>query len=298
MAFKSYKTGLLLAAGALFAFSLATPATAGFAQGSSDLGQLISRINQLENQVQTLSRSVYRGAKMSDTSVTSAPLADTSALSTYEDRLSQLESQQRDMTGQLERLSYDVQQMKDKVDRVVADNEVRFREMESGKSGTGAYAPSASSFTPSASGSSVRDPAPRDDMGTTVSPNSPDALYDSAFSDIREAKYDTAERKFKDFMTRYPDHALAGNAQYWLAETYYVRADYKQAAKMFAQSYQDYPQGAKAGDSLLKLGMSLGKLGKTDDACLSYQQLLKDFPGDASPASRRAQQEMKSLGCK
>ena len=90
---------------------------------------------------------------------------------------------------------------------------------------------------------------------------------------------------------------LAPNAQYWLSETYYVRGDYKESAKMFAQGYQDYPQSPKASDSLLKLGLSLEKLGKKEDACLSFQQLKKEFPGDNVPASRRASQEIKQLGC-
>ena len=106
------------------------------------------------------------------------------------------------------------------------------------------------------------------------------------------------QRKFTDFMGKYSTHPLAANAQYWLAETYYVRGDYRQAAKMFAQGYQDYPQGPKSADCLLKLGLSLAKLGRKDDACLSLQQLQKEFPGEANPAKRRGQQEMQQLGCK
>lgn len=123
-------------------------------------------------------------------------------------------------------------------------------------------------------------------------------MYDSAFSDIRESKYEAAEGKLSRFMSMYPSHALAPNAQYWLAETYYVRGEYAQAARMFAQGYQDYPKGPKAGDSLLKLGLSLAQLGKKEDACLSYQQLKKEFGGVKNTVTSRADQEIKRLGCK
>lgn len=283
----SRKTKLLLLAGALFFAGVVSPASAGFAQGSSDVGQLMSRINQLETQIQTLSRAMYRGGKLPEGALTqTAPAGmDNAALAVFEDRLSQIESRQRDMTGQVERLQYDVTQMKETLDKALADNEMRFQQMQG--AGATASAPQASYAEPQR----IAQPA-------SAVTDTADSLYDSAFADIREAKYDSAEVKFRSFMEKYSSHALAPNAQYWLAETHYVRADYKQSARLFAQCYQDYPRGPKASDSLLKLGMSLAKLGKKEDACLSFQQLQKDFPGDASPVNRRALQEMKTLGCK
>ena len=135
-------------------------------------------------------------------------------------------------------------------------------------------------------------------LSTAPGTDSAQALYDDAFNDIRNAKYESAETKFRKFMSEYPSNPLASNAQYWLGETFYVRGDYPQSAKMFAQGYQDYPKGPKAPDSLLKLGLSLAKMEKKDDACLSFQQLKKDFPDESVPANRRASQEMKQLGCK
>ena len=144
--------------------------------------------------------------------------------------------------------------------------------------------------TPASTGSNT--------LGGNTNTDPANRLYDSAFADIRESKYEAAEGKFSRFMSMYPSHNLAPNAQYWLAETYYVRGEYAQAARMFAQGYQDYPKGPKAGDSLLKLGLSLAQLGKKEDACLSYQQLKKEFGGVKNTVTSRADQEIKRLGCK
>lgn len=271
---------LHLAAGIL---AFASPA---FAQ--QDPAYLSSRINQLENQVQTLSRAVYRGG--SGASGASAGMETPGAVAGFDERLSQIEAQQRTLTGQIERLENDVRQMKDRLDKTLADNEMRFQQVERGAD-TAAVA-----SLPAAE----EKPALKNVLGTLSSKGSADpaeTLYESAFSDIRESKYDAAEGKLKKFMSSYPGHALAGNAQYWLGETYYVRGDYQQAARLFAQGYQDYPQGAKAPDSLLKLGLSLAKAGKKDDACLSFRQLEKEYPGSQNPAARRAVQEIKQLGC-
>lgn len=291
-------------------------ATAGFSQ-SADTGQLMNRITQLENQIQTLSRAVYRGKNLSPAdaaALSSAGSADTAAMANLEIRLSQIESQQRNLTGQLERMNHDIQQMKTRLDRALADSEQRFQQIErggvSGGNTTGA-APAtdttlyAQDVTSDVTGS-VRTSgnSTSGTLGTISSSGGNRAsdpaniLYDQAFSDIREAKYPQAEDKFKRFMAMYPGHNLAPNAQYWLAETYYVRGDYQQAARLFAQGYQTYPKGSKAPDSLLKLGLSLAQIGKKEDACLSFAQLKKEHPGDQSPAIRRADQEMKRLGCK
>ena len=87
-------------------------------------------------------------------------------------------------------------------------------------------------------------------QGTT-----PDEQYQFAFDLMRQTKYADAERALSTFVDEYPDHPLAGNASYWLGETYYVRKDYSNAAQTFAETFKKFPQSGKAPDSLLKLGM-------------------------------------------
>ena len=50
-----------------------------------------------------------------------------------------------------------------------------------------------------------------------------DQLYNDAFKKLQDGDYAGAERGFKAFLQSNPKHALAGNAQYWLGETYYAR---------------------------------------------------------------------------
>src|SRR5262249_26573016 len=73
-----------------------------------------------------------------------------------------------------------------------------------------------------------------------------DEQYQYAFDLMRQTKYAEAEQALSSFVDQYPDHPLAGNASYWLGETYYVRKDYNNAALTFAQTFQKYPQSGKA----------------------------------------------------
>ena len=69
-----------------------------------------------------------------------------------------------------------------------------------------------------------------------------------------------------------PNDPLAGNAQYWIGETYYVRGQYKNAADAFLKGYKKYKSSEKAPDTLLRLGMALAELGQKDAACSDAQR--------------------------
>ncbi len=122
--------------------------------------------------------------------------------------------------------------------------------------------------------------------------------YRNAFSLLRQARYPEAEAALRDFVDTNPNHELAGNARYWLAETYYVRAQYAQAAQVFLESYTKDPKGKKAPDSLLKLGMSLSVLDKKREACAAYNKLEKEFPDAPGNIKRVVSREREQNGCR
>lgn len=123
------------------------------------------------------------------------------------------------------------------------------------------------------------------------------ADYDAAFDAMRHAKYDIAQSSFEKFLKDHPKHRLTENAKYWLAETFYVRGQFSESAVAFAEGYEQFPKGGKAADNLLKLAMSLGSLGKKQDACLTLSELSKNFPKSPAVTNNRVAQEKKSLGC-
>lgn len=135
-------------------------------------------------------------------------------------------------------------------------------------------------------GEAPRSPAQSAAAAPGVLPDgSPRDQYDHAFGLLRQTRYDEAEAALRAFLEAHPDHALAGNAHYWLGETFYVRADYVKAAEVFLDGYQRDPKGSKAADVLLKLGMSLSNLDKKREACAAFDKLTKEFPD--APANIR-----------
>ena len=130
----------------------------------------------------------------------------------------------------------------------------------------------------------------------SLAPESPEALYERSNESLLRRQFGDAEAGFSSFVSKYPDHGLAGSAQYWLGETFYAQGDFRQAAKNFLNGYKGYPKSRRAPDSLLKLGISLNKLGQTQQACAAFGALGGEFP-NAVDAKKRAQAESKRAGC-
>ncbi|MCA0201779.1 MAG: tol-pal system protein YbgF [Proteobacteria bacterium] len=126
----------------------------------------------------------------------------------------------------------------------------------------------------------------------------PKVQYDFAFDLLRRNDFARAEVAFRDFLKRHPKDPLAGNAQYWLGETHYVRGDYQQAAVEFMAGYQNYPKTNKGPDNLLKLAMSMSNLGQTQGACTALGRLAKDYPKAPEEVAKPAAAERAKLKCK
>jgi tol-pal system protein YbgF len=125
----------------------------------------------------------------------------------------------------------------------------------------------------------------------------PQQLYEQAYGFLLQKEYGQAEAGFDDFLRRHPSHQLAGNAQYWLGETFYVRGQYRAAAGAFLKGYQNHANGAKAPECLLKLAMSLQRLGQKDAACSSFNELAAKFPSPPAHVRSLAQAERRRSGC-
>ena len=139
-----------------------------------------------------------------------------------------------------------------------------------------------------------------DEQGTGIEAVSlqetPDDLFMRSEKALLQLQYDDAQSGFKEFLSKYPEHNLAGSAQYKLGETYYAQQDYNDAAQNYLTGYKQFPKSRRAADSLLKLGLSLNKLGQKEQGCAALGSVGSEFP-KAVEANKRAQAEFKRAGC-
>ncbi|MGE0743755.1 MAG: tol-pal system protein YbgF [Rhodospirillales bacterium] len=321
------------AAAFLLAATLAGPAAAQ----SSDVYELINRVDRLQRELSTLQRQVYRGdvppppsaAPAATGRPTTITPSDQNAMSRLDVRLGQLEAELRSLTGRVEELSYAQRQHAERVDKALQDAEFRLGRLEQGAPAAAATEEppqrltgqpprqSAAVTPPPSSAAPAANPglgAPPRDLGsvpadrvTSPAPSAspppraagtPQEQYDYAMALLtRDQNLPEAEKALRSFVEAHPESPQVSNAQYWLGETFFARKDYQQAAAAFAEGYKKYPKSAKAPDTLLKLGMSLAQLNRRKDACAAYTRLLDNHPTASAALKGRAQREQKSLNC-
>ncbi len=124
------------------------------------------------------------------------------------------------------------------------------------------------------------------------------SLYEQGYGAMLQHDYGAAESAFRKLIASYPNDPLAGSAQYWIGESYFVRGQYKNAADAFLKGYKKYKSSDKAPDTLLKLGMSLAELGQKEAACSTFGELAKKFPQAPAQILDQAKGEREKAGCK
>jgi tol-pal system protein YbgF len=179
-------------------------------------------------------------------------------------------------------------------------------------SGGESDSPGAKSILPEKADDADTEPAPLPDEASEEPMKSPDpqptslaafppldaaTLYNQGYGDLLRRDYPSAETAFRRLLEAYPSDKLAGDAQYWLGETYYVRGQYKNAADAFLKGYKSYGSNPKAPDSLLKLAMSLAALGQKEAACSSFAELGTKFPSAPLHVRDEANAERRKAGC-
>jgi len=317
----------LIGVSLLFALSIVPLLSASYAQ-TDDRAALVERINFLERQIRYLSDRVNavtnQPSRATRGSVGTAGEGGTDANTRLSIRLSQLENDIRSVTGRVEELSFQVRDFNDRLERMSADLEYRtgqaapnqqavaangseqqdavatprVEQLEGGQAADqrgggprvlGAFP----GYEPTHDEAQGESPEVADD----VSQASPRQQYAYAFNLMRAKKYGEAERAFQEFLVRNPDGPLTQNAHYWLGETYYAQGEYARAATTFLEGYEYDKTGTKAPDTLLKLGMSLGRLGKTREACATFNELESVFPKVPTATKTTTSQEKRRFKC-
>jgi tol-pal system protein YbgF len=123
------------------------------------------------------------------------------------------------------------------------------------------------------------------------------ALFDQATGALNRREYSAAETYFQQFLDQYPSDAQAGSAQYWLGETAFVSGEYKTAADRFLKTFTAYPTNERAPEALLKLAISLRRLGNNTDACATFTELARRYPRASQSVQQRADAERKRANC-
>ena len=305
-----------------------------FSQNSYSEDQNVLEILEIiQKDLKTLEKAVYADSgTVSSNSTTELDQNAEDVLTRHLLKLSEIEIQFNELTNKFEEINFKLDKLSNRISKVQADNQLRFQQIEEGKSANiqenkelvskpkeienkvlpGSSEPQdlgSISYKDTETSETTQQTLSIETTSTIVSevfqseekilPNdTPEKQYEFATSFLKVGDYNTAERAFYEFVILNPEHNLAGNAQYWYAETFRIRQLYTDAASAYLEGYQKYPKSNKGPINLLKLGVSLVQIGEKDQGCLMITGVKEQYPDANQSVLQKAKYEEKKFECK
>ena len=299
--------------------------------GIADNHNIYEILENLQKDIKTLEKAVYSNSVELDvTTNNSSSLTDNNSedvLTRHLLKLSEIENEFQKLTNKFEEINFKLDKLSNRLSKVQADNQIRFQDLENGiisevteKKITkkvddvlpGSSQPQdlgSISYKDNATNETSQQTQSIDTTATILTETfqseekilpkeSPKKQYEFATSFLKVGDYSTAERAFREFVQTNPDHDLAGNAQYWYAETFRIRQLYTDAASAYLEGYQKYPKGEKAPINLLKLGVSMVQIGEKDQGCKMINGVEKQYPEANQSVIQKAKYESQKFECK
>ena len=297
---------------------------------TADNHNIYETLETIQSDIKTLEKAIYSGSidiNNSSQSLSNLDGNSEDVLTRHLLKLSEIENQFQQLTNKFEEINFKLDKLSNRLSKVQSDNQIRFQDIENVISSGGELnlvKKKEKNILPGSSepqdlGSvSYKDTETKeqnqqiqsiDTTATIVTetfqaeekilPNeNPEKQYEFATSFLKIGDYPTAERAFREFVLSNPEHELAGNAQYWYAETFRIRQLYTDAASAYLEGYQKYPKGDKAPINLLKLGISMVQIGEKDQGCKMINGVEKQYPKANQSVIQKAKYESQKFECK
>ena len=297
----------------------------------ADNHNIYETLELIQKDIKTLEKAVYSGSiEINNDTLGSSNLDNNSedVLTRHLLKLSEIENQFQQLTNKFEEINFKLDKLSNRLSKVQADNQIRFQDIEtalvsdegidkvSKKMTEDNVLPGSStpqdlgsiSYKDTTSNEATQKIESVETTATVVTetfqaeekilPDGvPDKQYEFATSFLKVGDYPTAERAFREFVLSNPEHELAGNAQYWYAETFRIRQLYTDAAAAYLEGYQKYPNGEKAPVNLLKLGVSMVQIGEKDQGCKMINGVEKQYPKANQSVIQKAKYESQKFEC-
>tara|TARA_B100000029_G_scaffold361950_1_gene354947 strand:+ start:244 stop:1230 length:987 start_codon:yes stop_codon:yes gene_type:complete len=287
----------------------------------------------IQKDIKTLEKAVYSDFESSSsTTATDFDQNTEDVLTRHLLKLSELENQFNALTNKFEEINFKLDKLSTRLSKVQADNQLRFQQLENinvnnidqdkvvvlNEEETKDKILPGTSEPQDIGEISYKDTLTNDESQKTQSiettqsvvseiieseerilpDENPEKQYEFASSLLKVGDYNTAERAFLEFIKFNPEHNLAGNAQYWYAETFRIRQLYTDAASAYLEGYQKYPKSSKAPINLLKLGVSMVQIGEKEEGCRMITGVKEQYPKANQSVLQKAKYEEKKFGCK
>jgi TolA-binding protein len=121
------------------------------------------------------------------------------------------------------------------------------------------------------------------------------ASYQTALMPLNENNFELAIVQLNSLISVFPNGPLLTAAHFSIGEAHSRLEDWQSAGKSYLKSYKLQKNGKYSAKALINVGISLGKMGKLNEACIMLSSIERQFP--KNQIIEEAQYEMQILGC-
>ena len=123
--------------------------------------------------------------------------------------------------------------------------------------------------------------------------STPDSLYLKGLDSLKTGEVVAAREQFTKFLEQSPKHELAANAHYWIGETYYSEKNYESAILSYQDVIKNYPGKEKVVAAMLKQAMAFNEIKDAKSAKFVLKKLVEGFP--KSEEAKKAREMLKEI---
>jgi tol-pal system protein YbgF len=138
---------------------------------------------------------------------------------------------------------------------------------------------------------------PRAGEESDVLPGDANELFDLGYDHVQTGRYEDAEKALVRFSEIHSDHPRLPEARFWLGESYLGRSQFKQAAEVYLDAQNRWPNGKFGPQTLLKLGVSLAGLNQRELACATFAKVVQKYPNSSRVVRRNVSYEQNAARC-
>lgn len=119
-------------------------------------------------------------------------------------------------------------------------------------------------------------------------------LYNTALSHLQRGSLTTARSAFTQFLETYPNHTLAADAHFYLADILEQESRLEEAIERFGRIAERFPTSPRVPDALYRVGRLHMQLGRTREARSFLERVVNTYPDSgAAVLAREALSEIR-----
>ena len=124
----------------------------------------------------------------------------------------------------------------------------------------------------------------------------PEDQLQFALDQMRKKNFNKSKETLENFIIKFPKNKLSGSAYFWLGKIYLFESNYRDAALVFGEGVQKFPNSIKAGEMYYELVKSLKEMNKIPEACKTFSLFKESYNGNKF--SKDPDNIMSKLNCK